>query len=138
MANVTPDQAAQAWASGLANKTDRITAGVQAVKVSPGAAAARQRAVWLANLQAKADKWARNVGALSLQDWQAAMTNKGIPRIAQGAQAAQPKFAAFMGRLLPYQDRLVGTLPARGTLEQNIARMTQFVRGMANFNNTQG
>ena len=61
------------------------------------------------------------------------MTTKGIPRIATGAQTAQPKFAQFMGKLLPYIATQKASLPARGTLDQNIARMTAFVQGMSKF-----
>ena len=41
-----------------------------------------------------------------------------------------------MGQLLPHIDRVRSSLPARGNLDQNINRMTQFVRGMAAFNKT--
>lgn len=133
MANVTPDQAAAAWASRLASSTERITQGVQGVTTAPGQAAARQKAVWAQQVAASQDKWASRVAAVSLPDWQQAMVQKGIPRVASGAQAAQPKFAAFMTQLLPHINSTVAGLPARGTLDQNINRMTQFVRGMSTF-----
>ena len=133
MAGMTPDQIAAEWANGLASKTAKIQAGVQAVSVSPGAAAARQKTVWLQNLQASADKWAQRVSQLSTADWQTAMINKGIPRIATGAQAAQPKFAAFMTRLLPHIQSGRSALPARGNLQTNIQRMVQFTNHMASF-----
>lgn len=101
--------------------------------VSPGQAAARQKAAWAQNVVAAQDKWASRVASVTLQDWQQAFVSKGIPRIASGAQAAQPKFQAFMSNLLPYIQRGVQSLPARGNLDQNIARLTAFVRHMANF-----
>lgn len=134
MAQSAADIAA-AWAAGLQRSGDKITAGVQSTTVAPGQAAARQKQVWLANTQAAADKWAKNTAAVTLQDWQEAMTSKGIPRIAAGATAAVPRFAAFMGNLLPHIERTKAGLPARGDLEANINRMTQFVRGMAKFQN---
>lgn len=133
-----PTAVAQKWATGLQGAVQSITDGVNGVSVAPGAAAARQKTVYINNVTAAADKWARNVAAVSLSSWQQDMITKGIPRIASGAQAAQPKFAAFMSKLLPYQANLVSQLPARGNLEQNITRMTQLVRGMANFTNTAG
>lgn len=133
MATPTADQAAQAWAQNLGGATQRIQQGVQAVTVSPGQLAARQKQLWQQKVMESMDKWAANVGAVSLGDWQNAMVTKGVPRIASGATAAQPKFAAFMGELLPYIERQRQSLPARGDLETNINRMTTFVRGMSQF-----
>lgn len=133
MAGQTPEQIAAQWASRLAGSGQRITEGVNAVTVAPGQAAARQKAVWAQNVAAAQDKWASRVGAVPLSDWQAAMTQKGVQRVATGAQAAQPKFAAFMGQLLPHIAQVRGTLPPRGNLDQNIARMTAFVQGMSKF-----
>jgi hypothetical protein len=132
----TPEDISQDWAQRLGASGDKIARGVAAVRVSPGTAAAAQKNVWLQNTQAAANKWASRVAAVSLASWQEAMTTKGAPRIAAGAQAAQAKFAAFMGRLLPYQQNLKGNLPARGNLDQNIARSAAWIRGMANFQNT--
>lgn len=138
MTSQTPDQIAARWAQGLASATQKITDGVNAVTVSPGQAASRQKAVYIANVNANADKWAAKVAAVSVQQWQQATVTKGIPRIATGAAASQPKFATFMGQLLPYISRQVAALPPRGNLQQNIARMTAFVQGMAQFSQTGG
>lgn len=133
MARLTPEQVAARWASGLSAATDHIQQGINSVTVAPGQAAARQKDVWASNVAASKDKFARNVAGVSLQEWQQAAITKGVPRIASGAQAAQPKFATFMGKLLPYIAQQVSALPPRGNLEQNIARMGAFARGMANF-----
>lgn len=133
MAIPTAAQSAAAWASRLAGSTERINQGVQSVTTAPGQAAARQKAVWAQNVAAAQDKWAARTAAVSLGEWQQAMTSKGVPRVASGAQAAQPKFEQFMVQLLPHINATVSGLPARGTLDQNINRMTQFVRGMATF-----
>lgn len=133
MANQSPQDIAAAWASRLGQSTDKISKGVAGVTVAPGMAAARQKEVWAANTVASKDKWATNVAGVSLQDWQTAMTGKGVQRIATGAQAAQGKFADFMGQLLPHIDRVKSSLPARGGLDANINRMVAFSRGMAGF-----
>lgn len=129
----TPDQIAADWANRLGTSTDKIKSGVDSVTVAPGQAAARQKQVWLNNLNAAADKWARNTAAVPLADWQGAMATKGIPRIASGAQAAQAKFGAFMAKLLPFEANLVNSLPPRGGIDANINRAVAFMRGMANF-----
>lgn len=122
-----PNQVAADWANGLASKTDKISRGIDAVTVAPGAAAARQADVWANNTVASKSKFARNVGRVSLPDWQNAAKTKGLARIASGAQAAQPKMAAFLGRFLPYISSAAASLPARGTYEQNKARMIAMV-----------
>lgn len=133
MAMPTPEQAAAAWAQGLAGATERITQGVQSVTTSPGQAAARQKAVYTQQVAANADKWATNVAKVSTGEWQQATIEKGVPRIASGASAAQPKMAQFMGQLLPHISSVKSSLPARGNLDQNVNRMVTFTKGMAKF-----
>ena len=133
MALPTADAAAAKWAQNLAASTQRIQAGVQGVSTAPGQAAAHQKGVWASNVAAAQDKWASRVAAVTLGEWQQATITKGIPRIASGATAAQPKMMAFMTQLLPFIASQKGSLPARGGLEQNIARMTQWARAMSTF-----
>ena len=129
----TPDQIAADWASRLGGSTQKIKDGVAAVTVAPGQAAARQADVWAQNVAASKPKWQARVSQVSLQEWQEATMTKGVDRIAAGATAAQPKFQNFITQLLPHIDRVKSSLPARGNLEQNIARSTAFIRGMAQF-----
>lgn len=127
------DTIAKTWSTRLGQSTQKITDGVNSVSVAPGQAAARQKTAYINNVQASADKWARNVAAVSLNQWQTDMVNKGIPRIATGAQAAESKMASFFTQLLPYIDTGLKALPARGTFEQNLNRMTAWAQHMHNF-----
>lgn len=129
-----PTTAAAKWAANLAGATQRITDGVNAVQVAPGLAAARQKAVWVQNVAASQDKWASRVAGVSLQSWQQSMITKGVPRIASGATAAQPKMEAFLGQLIPFLQNAKQALPARGTLDQNIARSAAMIRATSTFN----
>jgi hypothetical protein len=131
----SPDQIAAKWAQNLSANTDRIKEGVQSITVAPGMAAAAAKETWATNTLASKDKWASRTGAVTKEEWQNAMIEKGLNRIAGGAQAAVPRFNAFMGRLLPHIDSVKRGLPARGTLEQNIARSAAFIRGMSKFQN---
>lgn len=133
MSSLTPDQIAAKWSQNLGAAGPQIAAGVQSVKVAPGAAAAAQKQVWVQNTTSAANKWAANTAKVTKEEWQAAMINKGVPRIASGAAAAQPNFTQFMAKLLPYIDQQVSVLPARGDLEQNIQRAAAFARGMSKF-----
>lgn len=131
-----PTAVAQKWVTNLSAATQAITDGVNSVTTAPGQAAARQKAVYVNNVQASANKWATRVAAVTLPDWQQSMITKGIPRVASGAQSAQPKMQAFMSKLLPYVSAGVGSLPARGDINANIARMTAWVQYMAKFSNS--
>lgn len=135
MAQKDPNSVAQKWATNLGGATTAIQDGVNAVTTSPGQAAARNKAGYLAGVNANVNKWATAVAAVTTNDWQTAMLTKGVPRIATGAAAAQPKMATFMQKLLPFQASLVASLPPRGDLNQNIQRATAFMTGMAKFQN---
>jgi len=121
------------WSGRLAQSTEKIRRGVQGVSVAPGQAASRNKAGYVAGVMAAQDKWARNVASVTLADWTTAMVEKGIPRIASGATAAQDKFRNFMVRLLPFIESGKAGLPARGNLEQNIARSAAWIRHMSTF-----
>lgn len=136
MTTLSPDQIAAKWAQNLGGATQRITDGINAVTTSPGQLAARQKMVWQQNTVASTDKWAARTAAVPVEQWKADSIQKGVPRIATGATAAVPKFTTFMGKLMPYINNQKNQLPARGTPDQNIARMVQFVRGMMNFSNS--
>ena len=130
-----PNAVAAKWAQNLSAAGPSIQAGVEAVTTPPGQAAARQVDAYAAGVVAAKQKWARNTAAVPLSDWQQATIQKGVPRIASGAQAAQPKMQQFMQKLLPFIDAKVNALPPRGNLEQNITRATKFMRDMSTFSN---
>ena len=137
MAKLTAQQAADKQAKNLKASTQYIQSGVQAVTKAPGQSAAAKSDKMRQNILAAIDSgtWAKNVAAVPLSDWQSAMINKGIPRISAGIDAANGKVAAFFTKLLPYQDNLksqISSMPDL-TLEDNINRMTTFVRGMSQF-----
>lgn len=125
---IDPATAAQNWVTGMQQSTSKITAGVQAVTVAPGQAAARQAQVWAQNTAAAQAKYAKNVAAVSLQDWQNAVLTKGVQRVASGATAAQGKMANAMSQILPQIASIVQSLPPRGTTDQNIARAVDYMQ----------
>lgn len=130
-----PNTVAAKWASRLGAATQEITAGVNSVTVAPGQRAAAQVDTWLARVQAARDKWVRNVSGVSLGSWQQAMIQKGVPRVAQGAQAAQPKMAAFMSQFLPHVEAgaaQVRNMP-KTTIEDGIQRAIAQIRHNATF-----
>ena len=134
---LTPQQAAAKWAQRLGAATDAVKQGVQAVQVSPMEKAANRQDAYISGVTraANSGKWARGLRRRTLGDWQQSMINKGLPRIASGAAASQPKMESFMQQWLPYEEQLKNKLASmpRGTLEQNKARMNAAVDWNAAF-----
>lgn len=128
--NVPVATLAQNWVNNLSGATARMQAGAQAVTTAPGQAAAAQQAVWLANVTASANRWASAVAAVPLATWQQDYIQKGLPRVATGAQAAQTKFATVLGNIITAEKQIVPSLPPRGNLQQNIARSAAFAVAM--------
>jgi hypothetical protein len=122
--------AAQRWAQNFGAAGQRWAAGVNAVTVAPGQLAARAKNLWAQNTAAAVDRFAANSAKVTLQDWQATTIAKGQPRLASGAQAAQPKVEATFAKLFPFIQSTVNALPPRGDIEQNINRAAQFARQM--------
>ncbi len=132
---VTADQAQAKWLNRLSGATADITAGVNNVQVAPGQLAAAQQQKWLANVTAAADKWKRNVGSVSLEQWRAYMLNVGVPRVAQGAQAKQAKYGAFAQQFFPHLEAGIAKVKAMPStsLEDNINRAVTMMRHNASF-----
>src|SRR5262249_15829008 len=127
-----PTQVANRWVQGLANATQKMTQDAQALTVSPTSQAADAQATWTARLNDPAvqAKWAKNLRSVTLQQCQQAYVQKGIPRVAQGAQAAlTTKMVPFFTKWLPYEaagSQQVKAMP-KGTLSERIARMVFMV-----------
>ena len=137
MPKLTPQQAREKHANRLKAATNDIRVGVGNVTVAPGVKAAAKvdklKQNWLASVDN--GTWAKRVSDVPLDQWKASIIEKGIPRIAQGVDSAADKIEDFYSQLFPYQERLqseTAKLPDL-TLEDNINRMTTFVRGMSKF-----
>lgn|SRR5574341_426910 len=137
MAKLNPQQAAEKQASRLKQSTQEIANQVAKVTTAPGIQAAKKADKMRTNINAAIDsgRWGRRVSAVTLSEWQEAMTKKGIPRIAQGIDAARPKVEAFFTAFLPHVDKVSAEVAAMPdvTLEDNINRMIHAVRRNAEF-----
>ena len=137
MAKLTPAEYQEKHARRLKGATEDMRLGVEKVTESPTAKAAEKKDKMRANLNKALDsgKWERGLKRVSLEDWKRQMTEKGIGRVAAGIDGAAAKVTAFASELLPYQDTLKAGIKKMAdiTLEDNINRMTTFIRGMAKF-----
>lgn len=127
MAAKDPTKTARKWADRLANSTEQIRDGVQAVTKAPTISAAENIQAMQArfNQAITSGKTERALRAVSLSGWQEPMLTKGLSRIADGAQAAIPKQEAFLAQLLPYTNQVsneIAKMP-NSTPEQRRARM---------------
>lgn len=140
MAKLTPDEFVDKHARRLKGATEDIRRGVERVTESPTAKAAAKKDKMKANLVAALDsgKWERGLKRVTLEDWKGKMIDKGVGRIAAGIDAAAPKVRAFASELLPHIDKVQAEIKSMPdvSLEDNINRMTTFIRGMAKFKRT--
>lgn len=130
----TAQSITEKWKSRTSGATQQVIEGVQRVQTAPGQLAAQQKQVWLSRVQEKADKWENNVKRVSLAEWQQATVN-GAQRIAAGVNAKAHKMQGFLEEFIPHVERVQARVQAmpRGSLEQNLNRMMENARGLAQF-----
>ena len=135
MAN--PQRSAQKWVRNLSGATEDIRAGVEDVTESPmdKAADAAEKYVQRVQEAVNSGKFQQRLRNTPLSKWKDNTLNKGRQRIGSGAQAAQSDVEEFFEELFPYQERLSREVDQMSdvTLEDSIARMTAWTRGMAEF-----
>ena len=128
---------AKKWSQRLGASGEAIRQGVQGVTVNPAERAAARQDAYIAGVQRAVNegRYQRGLRKVTLQSWQEAMINKGLPRVAAGASQAQPKMQQFMEKWLPHEEALKQKLQSmpRGDLQQNIARMVAAVEHNAAF-----
>lgn len=133
----TASSVAEKWARRISASTQDMIDGVNNVRTNPAESAIAKKQKLVANFNAAVNdgRWERGLRRTTLQSWQQAMIQKGVNRVAQGADAAKPKMQQFMAELLPYQESARAEIEAMPdiTLEDSIARMTAWTRKMSNF-----
>ena len=137
MARLTPAEYQEKHARRLKGAVEDMRLGVEKVTESPTAKAASKKDKMRTNLNKAIDsgKWERGLKRVTLEEWKTQMIEKGVGRVAAGIDGAAAKVTAFAAELLPFQDGLKGSIGKMPdvTLEDNINRMTTFIRGMAKF-----
>ena len=137
MAKLTAAQFQEKHARRLKASVEDIRAGINRVTESPTEKAAAKQDKMLTNLTAavSSGKWAAGLKRVTLEEWKSKAADIGVSRIAAGIDASKAKTIAFAEALLPHID--AGQTAIKGmpstTLDDNINRMTSFVRHMAKF-----
>ncbi len=137
MARLTPEETATKQASRLKGSTEDIRRGIDRVTSSPTAKAAAKQEKMKSKLIASIDNgtWAKRLNAVSLEEWKKQARDVGVNRISAGIDAAHQKQVDFYGKLLPAVDAAkskIASMPDT-TLEDNIGRMTAYIREMSKF-----
>jgi len=136
MAKLTAQEFQEKHARRLTASVEDVRRGVDRVTESPMEKAIAKKDKMLANLTASVNdgRWEKGLKRVSLEDWKTKTRDVGVGRIAAGIQAASGKVIAFAEQLLPHIDAGQAKLKSMPdiTLEDNIARMSTFVRHMAN------
>lgn len=139
MPKMTPQEAAQKWASRAQAAVGDYTKGVQRVTVAPTQKAAQAEAKMLQNVMEaiQSGRWKAALEAVSLESWKEAAMQKGAQRIAAGVQGAVGKQEAYYREVFPYLENLQAEIAAMPnlTIEDSIARAALFMRRMNEFKN---
>ncbi|KKN26662.1 hypothetical protein LCGC14_0872290 [marine sediment metagenome] len=137
MSKLTPQQFQEKHARRLKGAVNDIKEGIDRVTENPCEKAAAKQDKMLTNLTAavQSGKWAAGLKRVDLATWKQKARDIGVNRIAAGIDGAKDKVIKFAEELLPHIDREQAKLAGMPdvTLDDNINRMTSFVRGMANF-----
>lgn len=132
-----PTTVAQKWASRMAGSGEAMKAGVAAVTTAPTELAAQAKDRYLAGVMRAAEegKFEEGLRAVSLSDWQRAMTNKGVPNMQTGAREGVTKVEKFMRDFLPFAEQVSQEIAAmpKGSLEDSIARARAAITKMASY-----
>jgi len=137
MAKLSANQFQEKHARRLKAAVEDVRQGIDRVTENPCEKAAAKQDKMLANLTAsvQSGKWANGLKRVTLEDWKKKARDIGVNRIAAGIDGAKEKVIAFAEKLLPHIDRQKEKIKAMPdvTLDDNINRMTTFIRGMAEF-----
>jgi len=135
MAKLTASEFQEKHARRLKASVDDVRKGIDRVTESPTDKAAAKQDKMLTNLTAaiNSGKWAAGLKRVSLDQWKKQTRDIGVNRIAAGIDGAKEKVVAFAEDLLPHIDRGLDKIKGMSdvTLDDNINRMTTFVRHMA-------
>ena len=140
MAKLTASEFQEKHARRLKAAVEDVRKGIDRVTESPTEKAVLKQDKMLTNLTAAvtSGKWAGGLKRVSLEEWKRKTRDIGVNRIAAGIDGAKDKVVTFAEQLLPHIDREVSKIKTMPdvTLDDNINRMTSFIRGMANFKRT--
>lgn len=137
MAKLSATEFQEKHARRLKASVEDVRKGIDRVTENPCEKAAAKQDKMLANLTRAVNdgKYAAGLKRVSLEEWKRKARDIGVNRIAAGIDGAKEKVVAFAEVLLPHIDRGQEKIKAMPdvTLDDNINRMTSFIRHMSEF-----
>lgn len=134
---LTPQQIADKWFQRASAAGPAIIASVNAMTEAENpmqkAAAAADR--WAQGCQRAAQEgsFQKGLSKVSMAQWRAAMTGKGVANYQNGLAAGKTKMVAFQQVFQPFLAQAVAQLPPRGTLAENKARASAMIDALSRF-----
>jgi hypothetical protein len=121
----TAAQAAAAWEQSAGRAATNYSDGVNSYSGDWAGATTRQQTVMQTNLNAAitSGRWAAGVTNRGTAGWKSATVAK-IGNYSTGFTAGASRQASAIAKILQAEANIVGSLPPRGTYEQNKARST--------------
>lgn len=137
MARVSPEEYADNYVQGIGGSIEKMRKGAERVTVSPTEKAAAKKDKMLARLTAAINDgtWERGLRRVTREQWIQAYVEKGLSRVASGAQASRSKMVEFATQFLPFVDRAKAEIEKMPdlTIEDSANRAAAWVRKMASF-----
>jgi hypothetical protein len=134
---VNTQDIANKWSRRLGQSTEDIKKGVEGVSTAPSELAVRKKEKFVAELMKaiQEGKWEEALKQYGLDEWKKDMINKGIGRIASGAENAKSDFTDFLNQFLPYAYDVKSKADSMPdlTLEDRIAKATFVMRELSKF-----
>lgn len=135
MAKLTAIEFQEKHARRLKAAVEDVRTGIDRVTESPTEKAAGKQDKMLMNLTAAVNsgKWSSGLKRVTLEEWKRKARDIGVNRIAAGIDGAKEKVVSFAEVLLPHIDRGMDKIKGMPdiTLDDNINRMTSFIRHMS-------
>jgi hypothetical protein len=127
----TAQQAAQAWEQSAGRAAQSYADGVNAYSGDWAGATTRQQSVMRTNLNLAIDqgRWAAGVQQVGTTGWKS-RTQAKVGNYSTGFTAGAARQASAIAKILAAEANIVGSLPPRGTYEQNKARATAVMDGL--------
>ena len=134
---ISASEGGSAWQQGFGASGAKYQRGVQAVTEAPNKKAAQALPRWIASVTSKKvqDKYVAKNNAVTLEEWQSATVQFGVPNLTRGAQKGQPKYETFATKFYPFLSQGLAKIESMPnvTLEDRIARATAMMRHNASY-----
>jgi hypothetical protein len=127
----TAAQAAANWANSAGRAATAFQEGVQSTQKDQAALAVAQQATLLSNFtqSVTSGRWAAGVQRRGTGYWKSQTIAKA-PNYSQGFTAGAANQASAIAKIINAEAGIVGSLPARGDINQNLQRANAFALAM--------